>query len=72
MSSLPFAVVRPGDGELYRAPWTRDSAMSVVSGFITPREIPNALELLDETQADADIALPSGSLVPLGSPRIAT
>jgi hypothetical protein len=67
VSSLPFTVVRPGGGELYPALWTRDFAMSVESGFMSTEEITNAVQLLAATQAESDVALPSGAFIPRGS-----
>lgn len=60
-------LIRPGGRNAYPAFWIRDYAMSLDAAMITPEEQRHALFLTASHQPDAEIVLPSGSVLPPGS-----
>jgi hypothetical protein len=64
-NSVGFTLIMPGGNGGYPAFWVRDVAMSLDSGFITPLEISNHLQLMARTQNGPNaLHLANGLIVP--------
>jgi len=64
-NSVGFTLIMPGGNGGYPAFWVRDFAMSLDSGFITPLEMSNQLQLIARSQNGSNaLHLANGLIVP--------
>ena len=64
-NSVGYTLIMPGGNGGYPAFWVRDFAMSLDSGFITPLEMSNELQLIAQSQnGSSAFSLANGLIVP--------